>query len=213
MFMFERYTERARRVLFFARYEASQFGSMAIESEHLLLAVLRESRGLTLRLFQQARKSPEEIRQEVTSRMPLFREKISTSIEIPFGGDAKRVLVRAVEESDGLKHSYIGTEHLLLAMLRDPQSPAGSILASAGLEYDSVRSLLITLLQGALVNEPQASPITIDPSNQVEHLKQLVDQLAQLPSGSPESHALAEHIKRELDGFKPPFTALFLSPP
>jgi ATP-dependent Clp protease ATP-binding subunit ClpA len=211
--MFERYTDRARRVLFFARYEASQFGSMGIETEHLLLAILRESRGLTVRLFQQASKSPDQIRQEVTSRMPLFREKISTSVEIPFGGDAKRVLTRAVEESDGLKHPYIGTEHLLLALLRDPQSPAGSILASAGLEYDAVRSALIELLHGAVVNEPPVSPITVDPSKQVDRLKQLVDRLAQLPSGSPESHALAEQIKRELDGFKPPFTALFRPPP
>ena len=81
--MFERYTERARRVLFFARYEASQLGSVSIETEHLLLGLIREGKGLTSRIFQRSHLSLESIRKEIEGRT-VFREKVSTSVEIPF---------------------------------------------------------------------------------------------------------------------------------
>jgi len=81
--MFERYTERARRVLFFARYEASQLGSISIETEHLLLGLIREGKGLTSRIFARSHLSLENIRKEIEGRT-VFREKVSTSVEIPF---------------------------------------------------------------------------------------------------------------------------------
>ena len=81
--MFERYTERARRVLFFARYEASQLGSISIETEHLLLGLIREGKGLTSRIFARSHLSLENIRKDIEGRT-VFREKVSTSVEIPF---------------------------------------------------------------------------------------------------------------------------------
>ena len=111
--MFERYTERARRVLFFARYEASQLGSISIETEHLLLGLIREGKGLTSRIFARSHLSLENIRKEIEGRT-VFREKVSTSVEIPFSAETKRVLQFAAEEADRLLHNYIGTEHLLL---------------------------------------------------------------------------------------------------
>ena len=111
--MFERYTERARRVLFFARYEASQLGSISIETEHLLLGLIREGKGLTSRIFARSHLSLESIRKEIEGRT-VFREKVSTSVEIPFSAETKRVLQFAAEEADRLLHNYIGTEHLLL---------------------------------------------------------------------------------------------------
>ncbi len=80
--MFERYTERARRVIFFARYEASQLGSGSIETEHLLLGLIREGKGLTSRLFAKGHLSMDQIRKDVEGRSP-YREKVSTSLEIP----------------------------------------------------------------------------------------------------------------------------------
>ena len=80
--MFERYTEKARRVIFFARYEASQFGAPAIEPEHLLLGVLREDKALVSRFFQHGQVSHEKIRAEVERRTPP-REKFATSVELP----------------------------------------------------------------------------------------------------------------------------------
>ncbi len=84
--MFERYTERARRVLFFARYEASQLGSISIETEHLLLGLIREGKGLTSRIFARSHLSLENIRKESEGRT-VFREKVSTSVEIPFSAE------------------------------------------------------------------------------------------------------------------------------
>ena len=102
--MFERYTERARRVLFFARYEASQLGSMSIETEHLLLGLIREGKGLTSRIFARSHLSLENIRKEIEGRT-VFREKVSTSVEMPLSAETKRVLQCAAEEADRLLHN------------------------------------------------------------------------------------------------------------
>src|SRR5947209_593146 len=136
--MFERYTEKARRVIFFARYEASQFGAPAIEPEHLLLGLMREDKTLTARFLARAQTSLEAIRKEIEGRAPL-REKISTSVELPLAPETKRVLAYAHEESDRLQHRHIGTEHLLLGLLREERSMAAEILYERGLRLNAVR--------------------------------------------------------------------------
>jgi ATP-dependent Clp protease ATP-binding subunit ClpC len=136
--MFERYTEKARRVIFFARYEASQFGAPAIEPEHLLLGLMREDKTLTGRFFPRAQVSIESIRKEIEGRT-LLREKISTSVELPLAPETKRVLAYAHEESDRLQHRHIGTEHLLLGLLREERSMAAEILYERGLRLNAVR--------------------------------------------------------------------------
>ncbi|HEX8351704.1 MAG TPA: ATP-dependent Clp protease ATP-binding subunit [Pyrinomonadaceae bacterium] len=136
--MFERYTEKARRVIFFARYEASQFGAPAIEPEHLLLGLMREDKTLTARFLARAQTSLEAIRKEIEGRAPL-REKISTSVELPLAPETKRVLAFAHEESDRLQHRHIGTEHLLLGLLREERSMAAEILYERGLRLNAVR--------------------------------------------------------------------------
>ncbi|MGE5835863.1 MAG: ATP-dependent Clp protease ATP-binding subunit [Acidobacteriota bacterium] len=143
--MFERYTERARRVLFFARYEATQLGSTSIETEHLLLGLIREGKGLTSRIFARSHLSLESIRKEIEGRT-IFREKVSTSVEIPFSAETKRVLQFAAEEADRLLHTYIGTEHLLLGILREERSVAASILYEKGMRLASVREDIVQLL-------------------------------------------------------------------
>jgi hypothetical protein len=143
--MFERYTERARRVLFFARYEASQLGSFSIESEHLLLGLIREGKGLTSRLFARSHLSLETIRREIEGRT-VFREKVSTSVEIPFSAEVKRALGFAAEEADRLGHNYIGTEHLLLGLVREERSVAASILTDKGMRLQTVREDIVQLL-------------------------------------------------------------------
>jgi ATP-dependent Clp protease ATP-binding subunit ClpC len=136
--MFERYTEKARRVIFFARYEASQFGAPAIEPEHLLLGLMREDKTLTGRFFPRAQVSIESIRKEIEGRT-LLREKISTSVELPLAPETKHVLAYAHEESDRLQHRHIGTEHLLLGLLREERSMAAEILYERGLRLNAVR--------------------------------------------------------------------------
>src|SRR5512142_142038 len=143
--MFERYTERARRVIFFARYEASQLGSAAIETEHLLLGLIREGKGLTSRLFSKSHLSMDQIRKEVEGRSP-YREKVSTSVEIPLSVESKRVLGHAAEEAERMLHSYIGTEHILLGLMREERSVAAGILAEKGMRLASVREDILSLL-------------------------------------------------------------------
>jgi ATP-dependent Clp protease ATP-binding subunit ClpC len=106
--MFERLTERARRALFFARDEASQLGSTSIDTEHLLLGLIREGKGLTERLFADAGIDFDEIRDEVLCRVPA-RPKTSTSAEIPSSAAAGRVLQHAAQEADRLLHDSVGT--------------------------------------------------------------------------------------------------------
>ena len=88
--MFERYTEKARRVIFFARYEASQFGSPYIETEHLLLGILREGKALTHR-FIRAQASVEAFPRQIEEHTTV-REKVATSIDLPLSNEGKRVL-------------------------------------------------------------------------------------------------------------------------
>jgi len=140
--MFERYTERARRVLFFARYEASQLGSVSIETEHLLLGLIREGKGLMSRVLARSNVSAETLRKEVEGRA-VFRAKVSPSDEIPFSAESKRALAFATEEADRLLHTYIGTEHLLLGILREEQSLAASVLAGRGIRLGAVRDDLV----------------------------------------------------------------------
>jgi len=135
--MFERYTEKARRVIFFARYEASQFGSPYIETEHLLLGLLREDKALANR-FLRSHAALESIRKQIESQTTM-REKVSTSVDLPLSHECKRVLAYAAEEAERLSHKHIGTEHLLLGLLREEKSFAAEILHERGLRLNQVR--------------------------------------------------------------------------
>jgi uncharacterized protein (TIGR03435 family) len=155
--MFERFTERARRVLFFARDEASQLGSIDIDTEHLLLGLIRECKGLTNRLFAEAGIALDDIRDEVLRRVGV-RTKISTSAEIPFSTAAKRVLQHAAQEADRLLHDYVGTEHLLLGLLHEQGSVAVDVLTSRGLRLDRVREQIVGLPSDGEQSEHPGSP-------------------------------------------------------
>src|SRR5689334_14607324 len=147
--MFERYTERARRVIFFARYEASQFGSVTIEPEHLLLGVLREDRNAVSR-FLGPRAPAEDIRNEVASRLAA-KEKVSTSVDLPLAPACKRILAYSAEEVERLRHHHIGVEHLLLGILREEGTIAAQILDARGLKLNSARD---ELARNPLPEEP-----------------------------------------------------------
>jgi ATP-dependent Clp protease ATP-binding subunit ClpC len=120
--MFERYTERARRVIFFTRYEASHFGSTIIETEHFLLGLIREDWNLTHR-FLRNHSSIESIRKEIEGRTTI-REKVSTAIDLPMSNECKRILAYAAEEAERLNHRHIGAEDMLLGILREEKCVA-----------------------------------------------------------------------------------------
>ena len=143
--MFERYTESARRTLFFARYEASQLGGISIETEHLLLGLLRERKGISDRIFERTDLSFETVRNEI-ERRTVFHEKVPTSVEMPFSPETKRVLQYAAEEADRLLHNEIDADHLLLGLLREERSVAASILAARGVSLQTAREGVAGLL-------------------------------------------------------------------
>jgi len=138
--MFERYTERARRVVFFARYEASQYGSPYIETEHLLLGLLREDRALAKKFLNEVN-AEEGIRAEIEGGITQ-RERISTSVEVPLTSESKRVLTLAADEDNRLGHRHIGTEHILLGLLRVEDSLAGTVLHARGARLATIREEL-----------------------------------------------------------------------
>jgi len=121
--MFEKYTEKARRVIFFARYEASH-------------------KNLTSRFIPKSGASIDSIRKEIEGRT-VVREKVSTSVDLPFSDETKRVLNAAAEESERLAHKHIGTEHMLLGLLREEKSVAAGLLRERGLRLGMVREDII----------------------------------------------------------------------
>jgi len=139
--LFERYDEKARRVIFFARYEASQYGSSYIESEHLLLSLIREDKALAIRLairFLPPHSWAESIRNEIESRITIGK-RIPTSVEVPISQECKRILNYAIEEAERLGHKHVSTEHLLLAILREEKCLAAEILQKRGVRLSTSR--------------------------------------------------------------------------
>jgi ATP-dependent Clp protease ATP-binding subunit ClpC len=136
--MFEKFTEKAKRILFLARYEASQQGSKVIGTEHILLGLLKEGEETTRELFTRANVSMDLLQAELERRNPP-REKLSTSVEIPFSEETKKALQFAEEEAERLMHPHIGTEHLLLGLLRLEDAVAGRMLSERGMRLFAVR--------------------------------------------------------------------------
>ena len=135
--MFERYTEQARRAIFFARFEASQFGGPYIETEYLLLGLLREDNALANRLLC-SHAAVESIRKQIEGHTTP-RAKVSTSMDMPLSHECKRALAYGAEESQRLNHKHIGAGHLLLGLLRERECFAAQLLRERGLTLDSVR--------------------------------------------------------------------------
>ena len=137
--MFERYTEKARRVIFFARYEALQYGSHYISPEHILLGLMREDKTISARFFPfRNGLTVEAIRREVEERIVL-RDRIPQSAELHLAQESKRILAFANEESRQLQNRHIGPEHLLLGLVREDRSIAAEILFQYGLRLQDVR--------------------------------------------------------------------------
>lgn len=158
--MFERYTERARRTVFFARYEAAQLGAREIDTEHLLLGLVRESHHL-LRFFPMA-DNLEAIRNTILALTP--SREVNSSPDIPLTTAAKRTLTYAMEEADSLGHPNIGTEHLFLGLLREPDTMAGKVCAKHGAELVKARQLIMSSDEGT----PAPTRITAPARHQAE---------------------------------------------
>jgi ATP-dependent Clp protease ATP-binding subunit ClpC len=151
--MFERYTEKARRVIFFARYEALQYGSETISPEHVLLGLMREDKTISARFFPFRHSlTVDTIRREIEERI-VPRERIPQSAELHLAPETKRILAYTKEESERLGSRKIGVEHLLLGILREEASIAAEILYQYGVRLHGVREK-ITRHSGAPGRRP-----------------------------------------------------------
>jgi len=142
--MFEKFTERGRKVIIYAREEAEKRQNDYLGTEHLLLGLLREEESLPMIILKKMGLSAEELRMEVERNLPTG-SNILTFGDIPFTPRAKKVLELAVEEARLLGHSYIGSEHLLIGLIREESGIAGKILRSLGANLLAVRQLAINL--------------------------------------------------------------------
>jgi len=147
--MFNRFTERARKVIILAKEEARRFNHDYIGTEHILLGLIREGEGVASTVLQKLGLSLENIRLEVEK---LVQPGPTTQIigDIPFTPRAKKALELAAEEARSLGHNYIGTEHLLLGLIREGEGIASQVLLNLGLDLNSVRNEVMELLGSAL---------------------------------------------------------------
>jgi uncharacterized protein (TIGR03435 family) len=141
--VFERYTDAARRMLFFARYEADQSGSVSVESVHLLLGLIREAEGNAALLLRRAPVQLEALRMDAENGART--EEQSEPDENRLSSTVRRILRCATEEADRLLDAGIDTEHVLLGILRDGKSAAASILAARGVRLDAIRGDVVHL--------------------------------------------------------------------
>ena len=147
--MFNRFTERARKVIILAKEEARRFNHDYIGTEHILLGLIREGEGVAAAVLQKLDVSLENIRIEIEK---LVQPGPTTQIigDIPFTPRAKKALELAAEEARSLGHNYIGTEHLLLGLIREGEGIASQVLLNLSMDLNSVRNEVMGLLGSAL---------------------------------------------------------------
>jgi ATP-dependent Clp protease ATP-binding subunit ClpC len=155
MNMFNRFTERARKVILLAKEEAKRFNHDYIGTEHILLGLIREGEGVAAAVLQNLGLSSDQIRLEVEKLVQLGPATI-VSGDIPFTPKAKKVIELAMDEARNLGHNYIGTEHLLLGLIREGEGIAAQVLVNLGLDLGKVRQEVMELLGSTA---PGYSPI------------------------------------------------------
>ncbi len=144
--MFERFTDRARRVVVLAQHEARELNHNYIGTEHILLGLIREGEGVAVEALKSLEISLETVRQQVEEA--IGRGQARPSGHIPFTPRAKKVLELSLRESHQLGHRYIGTEHILLGLIREGEGVAAQVLVSLGADLNRVRQQVIQLLAG-----------------------------------------------------------------
>jgi ATP-dependent Clp protease ATP-binding subunit ClpC len=145
--MFERFTERARRVVVHAQEEARELSHSYIGTEHLLLGLMREQESAGARALQELEISQDAVREQVVQIVG--RGKQAPSGHIPFTPRAKKVLELSLREALQLGHDYIGTEHILLGLIREGEGVAAQVLTNLGGELSRVRVKVIELIPAA----------------------------------------------------------------
>jgi ATP-dependent Clp protease ATP-binding subunit ClpC len=199
--MFERFTESARRALFFARYEAGESGVRMITPEHLLLGLWHQAAGPLGLMLQHWKITPEVLRSRVEAGLA-FGEKFPTSVEVPFSPDATRALHYAVEESDRLLIDYIGSEHLMLGIIRVGESHAARVLSDLGMRLDEAREVAAQLppphSEATHLGTSRIAFAADTAFGQIEWLLARLEQLDRRLTQEPGPRAMLENLRARL---------------
>ncbi len=175
--MRDRFTDRVRRVIYFARDEASRLQHDYIGTEHLLLGVVREGEGIAAKVLNKLDLDFEQIQQAVESMVTKSGATLTIG-EIPFTPRAKRVLELAIEEARLLGHNYVGTEHLLLGLIREGEGVAAQVLADRGVDRKRVRVEVLKLLGPSTTMKPRKAKKEKSDSPNLDQFGQDLAQMA-----------------------------------
>ena len=185
-------------MLFFSRYELGQLGGSTIEPAHVLLGLLRDTKGIH-RLIANRDIPLAELRLKIEQRVARG-ERLPTSVEIPFAKATTRVLNFAAEEADRLVHHNIEPEHLLLGLLRENNPVAAASLIAYGIGLGGTREFIASSshIHSATTDTELVESMKPVAAAHVERIMQLVRDLAQTESGSAEGRTLVGRIDEEL---------------
>ncbi len=187
--MFDRFTDRSRRVVVLAQEEARMLNHDTIGTEHLLLGLIHEGEGVAARALESLGISLEAVRQEVEA--VIGRGEEPPSGRMPFTARAKKVLELSLREAIQLGHNYIGTEHILLGLLREGDGVAAQVLVKLGADLNRVRQQVIRLLHG------YAPDVLIDSHTFNSRLSAVEQRVGIAPdTGDLDLPALAEKVRQ-----------------
>ena len=186
--MFERFTERARRVVVLSQQEARELNHDWIGTEHILLGLIHEGEGIAARAITSTGVSLAAARQAVEDIVPRGADPLPPAGHIPFTPQAKKVLELSLREALQLGHDYIGTEHIMLGLLREGDGVAAQVLVSMGIDLNRARQLVIELLSGhpeepALAPVPGRADVVSRLASFAARLDAIERRLRQSPSG------------------------------
>lgn len=142
---FDKFTERSRKVLTLASEEAQQYHHDGVGTEHLLLAIMSEGGGVAAKVLQDLQVSPDEVRKQIEAQHPAGEQASSEGL-IGMTAQGKQSIELAVQEARALGHHYIGTEHLLLGLLREEEGLANQVLQKVGITYEKAGTRIKQLL-------------------------------------------------------------------
>jgi ATP-dependent Clp protease ATP-binding subunit ClpA len=166
--MYERFTERARKVVVLAQEEARHFNHNYIGTEHLLLGLLREDEGVAARALAALDVTVDEVREQVESIVGYGEEGMGA--QAPFTPRSKKVLELALRESMQLGHNYIGSEHILLGLIRESEGVANQIFSNMGVEADEVRREVVRMLGGEPGQRLESASRDVEPPESARNL-------------------------------------------
>src|ERR1700759_5295355 len=154
--MYERFTDRARKVMQLANQEAQRFNHEYVGTEHVLLGLIKEGSGVAATVLRNMDVDLRKIRNEIEKIVQAGPEMVTMG-KLPQTPRAKKVIEYAIEEARNLNHNYVGTEHLLLGLLREQEGVAAQVLMNLGLKLEDVREEVLNLLGHNMATEERGA--------------------------------------------------------